>query len=168
MNSDYLLGILAIIQHYPIIGLIVLSIVCFLSATLLPIPSELFLLAYLKAFSEYKILGIICASIFNTAGGLVSYYLGIILKNQIANKVIKHKEYNNQSKLNKKNKIKRIAYIYIRKYGSICLIFAWLPIIGDIICLGSGYFKLNIYTSTFYMLIGKSLRYIIVSYFLYS
>lgn len=146
-------------QQHPALGLLVLVLVCFLSATLLPFPSELSLIAYLKAFPQYKILGILSASFANTAGGVVSYVLGYILKNQI----VKYKKKKNPI-YKEQSKIKRLAYVYIRKYGSICLLLSWLPILGDILCLSAGFLKINIYFSMLYMFIGKLIRYIVIAY----
>ncbi len=157
MEYSYLIEL---VKQNPILGLIILGVVCFLSATLLPFPSELFLIVYLKTFTQYKILAIVYASIFNTAGGLVSYIIGYTLKNQILKRNF------NTKKIREKNKLKRLAYFYIKKYGSMCLVLSWLPIVGDFLCLAAGYFKLNVYICSIFMLIGKLLRYIIIACFI--
>ena len=53
-----------------------LFIASFAAATLLPLPSEAALFAYLKAFPEQTVLAVAVATVGNTAGGMTSYLIG--------------------------------------------------------------------------------------------
>ncbi|MBT6490772.1 MAG: DedA family protein, partial [Deltaproteobacteria bacterium] len=48
----------------------------------------------------------------------------------------------------------------IRRYGALSLLFAWLPIVGDPLCLAAGYLKVNWWHCTICMAIGKLVRYV--------
>jgi len=150
LNFD---SILVYISQNPILGLLTLFFLCFLSATILPFPSEVFFITYIEIFKNYKFIALITASLGNTLGGISSYILGYII-------------YNNLTK-SKENKILTSkGYIYVKKYGSLCLVFSWLPIIGDVFCICAGYLKINFYQSLFFILLGKFLRYYFILYFL--
>jgi membrane protein YqaA with SNARE-associated domain len=51
------------------------------------------------------------------------------------------------------------AQAWIRRYGAWGLLLAWLPIIGDPLCLMAGWFRLPLVLSLMMMLLGKALRY---------
>jgi membrane protein YqaA with SNARE-associated domain len=57
-------------------GLLGLAAASFLAATLVPLPSEAALVAYLKLNPQYTALAIAIATLGNTAGGMTSYLLG--------------------------------------------------------------------------------------------
>ncbi len=136
--------------------LYLLSIISFLSATLLPGGSETYL-SWLVLTSNYSnLLLLLIASIGNSLGGFTNWLLGFC---------ISHPKCFNL-KLKKPHKKKRylIAKIWIRKYGIYTLLLSWLPLIGDILCLIAGIAKLNWLKSLILILIGKTIRYTILIY----
>ena len=48
----------------------------------------------------------------------------------------------------------------IDKWGSVIAFFCWLPIIGDPLAVGLGFFKTNVVLVSIWMFIGKMIRYI--------
>jgi membrane protein YqaA with SNARE-associated domain len=55
----------------------------------------------------------------------------------------------------------------IDKYGSMIAFFSWMPFFGDLLALSLGFFKVNFLRVCIWMLIGKTLRFIVVSFFIY-
>ena len=49
-----------------------------------------------------------------------------------------------------------------RSWGTLPLLFAWLPVIGDAFPIAAGWLRLNPYTSALMLLTGKILRYGII------
>ena len=89
-------------------------------------------------------------------GGISSYYLGWLGRWDIVEKY---------SKLTKE-KIK--AYqSKISKWGGLIAFFSWAPVLGDSIAVTLGFFGINVYTVTFWMLISKSIRFIVWGYLTY-
>lgn len=125
-----------------------LALTAFLSATLLPMGSEALLLFYAND-TNLSIVGLaIVASLFNTFGSCVNWWLGGYLEHFQEKKWFPV----SQEQLNK-------AQVRFNKYGRASLLFAWLPIIGDPLCFVAGLLKVNFVTFFVLVLIGKSLRY---------
>ena len=118
----------------------------FLSATLLPGGSEAALLATL-ALNQYSVFSVITiATLGNTLGGLFNYWLGLWLPNRTQQQKHGHK-----------------ALAWLTKYGYWSLLFSWLPIIGDPLCLAAGWLRMKFLPSFVMILIGKALRYSILA-----
>ena len=113
----------------------------FLAATLLPGGSELVFAGVLHFNPQlyWPALGI--ATLGNTLGGMSSYLIGRIIPQRIELKGIK----------------------WVQRYGSPVLLAAWVPIIGDPLCVAAGWLRLNPWLSTLFMAIGKFLRYAAVA-----
>ena len=130
-------------------GLFGLFISSFLSATVIPFSSE-FVLSFmiLNGFDIY--LTILIATIGNWLGGLSSYLIGRLGKWTIIEKyfgVEKNKVFNFKLKVD--------------RWGSVLAFFSWLPVIGDVIAVSLGFFRINFILVSIWMLLGKILRYII-------
>ena len=125
---------------------------CFLSATILPFASELGLAAAIASGYD-PVISVIVATIGNSLGGLTNYYLGKfgkflwLKKSEAAEK--------RQNKLNQ----------YVTKYGSLCALLSWVPIIGDPLLLVLGYLRVSIISVSVCMVIGKLLRYCVIAWF---
>jgi len=117
-----------------------LFLASFAAATLVPLPSEAALFAYLKAFPERTVLAVAVASIGNTLGGMTSYALGRFLPP----KNLKHLE-------------------RVRRHGAPTLLFAWLPIVGDALCVAAGWLRMNWILALGFMAAGRLARYIAVA-----
>ena len=114
----------------------------FTSATVLPGTSEVALVAALAiSETDWRWL-IIVATFGNVMGSLTSYGMG---------RAVSH------------FKMPRTVY-WVRKYGSLALLLAWVPIVGDAFCLAAGWLRINLFYSTICITIGKFLRYLAIVY----
>lgn len=119
----------------------------FLSSTLLPGSSEALLVTYLtQGFAATALL--VVATIGNTLGGLSSWLLGFWLVKKYPNSIPK--------------KLSAEAIQRLRRWGWPILLFSWLPIIGDPLCLAAGWLRLNFYWSFVAIALGKLIRYSVI------
>lgn len=121
----------------PLAGLLVAS---FLASTLLPLPSEAALFAYLRLHPESIALALAVATTGNTAGGMTSYLIG---------RIIPPKE------------LKGIQAV--RRYGAPVLLLAWLPLVGDALCVAAGWLRINWLAALGFMAAGRLARYAVVA-----
>jgi membrane protein YqaA with SNARE-associated domain len=137
------------------IGYIGLFVTCLLAATVLPIASEIFLTGML-ALGFNPILCLIVAGTGNTIGGWINYVIGYLGNPKWLTKI--------------GVSIERINswQIKVKKYGVWLALLSWLPLIGDVIGVALGFFRVNISISFLFIAIGKFARYgiIILIYFL--
>jgi len=125
----------------------------FMSATLLPGFSEANIIYLAKTSHHSKEILVGVATVGNTLGGLTNYLIGIL-----AAKGYRIKYFEKENLQNPMEKIK--------KYGSFSLIFAWLPVIGDPLCLAAGYLSIAFLPSLLFITLGKLLRYtILITFF---
>src|SRR5688572_24948171 len=94
----------------------------FAAATLVPLPSEAALFAYLQLHPANVALAVGVATLGNTAGGMTSYLIGRWIP---------------QRKLNVK------ALERLRRYGPPVTLLAWLPLAGDALCVAAGWLRMN-------------------------
>jgi len=130
-------------------GYLGLFIASFLGATVIPFSSELvFSLLIIKGY-DFN-LSLLVATTGNWLGGLSSYFLGRLGKWSTLEKYFKLK----------KEKIVKFK-TNIDKWGSLLAFFCWLPVIGDPIAVGLGFFRTNYILVAIWMFIGKLIRYIL-------
>ena len=115
----------------------------FIAATLVPLPSEAALFAYLKLHPGDGALAVAVATLGNTAGGMTTYVFGRFfpLKKNIDEKTLQR----------------------IRRFGAPAAFFAWLPIVGDGLSLASGWLRIPWLAVLLFMAAGRLLRYIAVA-----
>lgn len=121
----------------------------FFAATLLPGGSEVLLVALLDQAPDTWVALVVTASIGNTLGAMTSFYLGRLGRFAKTPEDLKGKH------------AKGLALI--EGYGVWALLLSWAPVIGDILCLLAGWLKLPLLPSLFMILIGKTIRYLIVA-----
>jgi len=97
------------------------------------------------SYSPQGLLGV--ATLGNTLGGLSSWGLGFLL----AIGWLRHKARDNASH--------EKAFARLQHYGPAVLLFSWLPLIGDPLCLAAGYLRCNFWLSALFIAIGKAARY---------
>jgi membrane protein YqaA with SNARE-associated domain len=119
-----------------------LAVSAFTSATILPGTSEAALSAFVLAHPSAAWRGFIVATLANTAGSLSSYLLGRLIP---------------PAKL--EAKISKTLRDFAQKYGFWSLALAWVPVVGDALCLAAGALRLNPWLSALALLAGKALRY---------
>lgn len=130
-------------------GLWSLFLSSFISSTLLPGGSEV-LLGYLVSEQLYSLtVVVVVASLGNTLGGLVTLLMGWLLAMKFPLRALEKKHHVQvQQKLT--------------KYGPVCLLMSWLPVIGDPLCFVAGWLRLALLPSILLILIGKTLRYLVI------
>lgn len=116
----------------------------FLSATLLPGNSEVLLVTLLTTVETNPLALLVVAIIGNTLGGLTNVVLGHLAP------VPKH------------HQRLELAKTWLQRYGSPALLLSWLPVMGDLLCLLAGWLRLPWWSVIFFMLLGKSLRYLVI------
>lgn len=122
-------------------SLLSLFISSFLGATLLPGGSEAVLYAVLKAYPESFWLALGIGTAGNTLGGMVSFAMGWLLPQT---QQLKHVD-------------------KLRSYGTPALLLAWLPLLGDALCLAAGWLRLCWWQAALFMAIGKFARYWLIA-----
>lgn len=134
-----------------------LFFIAFLSATIFPLGSEALLLYDLSLDYNATLLFFV-ATIGNTFGSLVNYYIGL-----------KGEHYLQRKKILKKENVLKTKR-YFDRFGSYCLLFSWVPVIGDPITIVAGMLRYNLMKFFYLTLISKGFRYlfIIVSYYYFS
>ncbi len=122
-----------------------------ISATLFPLGSEI-LLIYDITQGHNLILLLFFATLGNSLGSLINYYLGL-----------KGEEFLEDKKYLKRNTIDKYK-TFFDKYGGYTLLFSWLPIIGDPITFIAGILKYDLKKFLILVVIAKFLRYAFLAY----
>lgn len=125
-----------------------LALTAFLSATLLPMGSEALLLLYAQDEGLSIIVLAVVASVFNTLGSCVNWWLGCYLE---------HFQQKKWFPVSQAQLVK--AQNHFNKYGKVSLLFAWLPIVGDPLCFVAGLMRVHFSYFLILVFLGKSLRY---------
>ena len=126
----------------PEIGLTSVFLVSFISATLVPLGSEPAVFAVIKANGALFWPVMLVATVGNTLGGVVDYWMGYRAKVAFA----KERETR--------------WFGWLAHHGSKTMLLAWLPGIGDPLCTLAGWLRLPFWPSVAYMAIGKGARYL--------
>ncbi|SKB46914.1 YqaA family protein [Malaciobacter marinus] len=127
-----------------------LFFISFVSASLLPMGSEAFLVFNIK--ENYNIyLLLLFATLGNTLGSLLNYFLGL-----------KGEEYLENKKYLNKKKIAKYR-VFFDKYGAFSLLLSWVPIIGDPLTFIAGVLKYNLKFFIVIVLFAKFIRYLFVT-----
>lgn len=128
-------------------GLPSLFLLSFLAATILPIGSEwLLVLLIIRGVSPTNV--VITASLGNFLGACSTYLIGIFGSDFFIRSVLQIKE----------DQLTRAKKVYA-KYGTWSLLFSWLPVIGDPLCLLAGLFKVGPGKFSLLVFVGKFSRY---------
>lgn len=142
-------------EYFQELGYLGLFLSSFLSATLIPLSPEI-VLSFLIVKGFNLPLSIFVATMGNWFGSILTYSIGRIGDWEKIEKYFKIKK---EKVLSFKNKID--------KYGSFIAFFSWMPFLGDILALSLGFFKVNFTKVSIWMLIGKTLRFILVTILIY-
>ena len=126
-------------------GLGGLFIVSFLAATLLPGGSEAAFLAFIASWPAQQTDALLIATAGNTLGGMSSYALARLLPESAL------------LKLGEK------PLALARRWGAPVLVLAWLPLLGDLLCVAAGWLRLRWLPCLLWMALGKGLRYALIA-----
>ena len=133
----------------PEYGLATLFLVAFVSATLLPLGSEPALFGLLKLNPDLVWPALIVATLGNTLGGMVDWWMG-----WGAHRIVDKYEH---------SRIHVKALAWLERLGPKACLLAWLPGIGDPLCAVAGWLRMPLWPCTGYMLVGKFLRYLVMT-----
>ena len=133
--------------------LLLLFLTGFIAATLFPASSEALLLT-LQAQGHVSLALFVAATLGNTLGSCVNWYLGLRLLD------FQHKRWFPFSA----QSISR-AQRHFQRYGIYSLLLAWLPVVGDPLTLIAGVLKVPFRQFFLLVLLGKALRYGVLIWF---
>lgn len=135
----------------PSVGLPAVFISAFISATLLPVGSEPILFGYISLNPHYYWIAIGLATVGNTLGGMLDWWLGLLSRNSFES-----------LKGPSNGRMQR----WLEARGPKMLLLSWLPGFGDPLCLAAGWLRLPWRPCLAYMAVGKFLRYITMTWLL--
>jgi membrane protein YqaA with SNARE-associated domain len=133
----------------PRFGLSTVFIVAFISATLLPLGSEPAVFGLVKLNPSLFWAAVLTATAGNTLGGAVTWWMGYGAEK--ATERITHHEPDSRS------------LRWLARFGAKACLLSWLPIVGDPLCAVAGWLKLPFWPCVGYMMIGKFLRYFVMT-----
>ena len=114
----------------------------FAAATLVPLPSEASLFAYVHVYPDRAALAVAVATLGNTAGGMTSYGIGRLIPPR---------------------NLSARAIEWLRRYGAAATALAWLPVLGDALCVAAGWLRMHWAAVLAFMAAGRLARYIVVA-----
>ena len=118
----------------------------FLSATILPGNSEIVLGAIVAATPSLLWPAIGVATVGNTLGGMTSYAIGRFIPARGAEKLAPR------------------AIALAKRWGVAALLLSWVPLIGDALCVASGWLRHDWRLATIAIAIGKLARYVALAH----
>ncbi len=132
-------------------SLLLLFMLSFLAATILPIGSEWLLIAMvIQKFAIPDV--VLTATIGNFLGACSTYLLGLLGAKYIIRNILRIKDV----------QLIRAENMYAQ-YGTWSLLLSWMPVIGDPLCLVAGVFKTNFLRFSVLVFVGKFFRYAILA-----
>lgn len=129
----------------PEYALPVLFLWCMASATILPLGSEVMVLSYVNVNPDKVNLTLVLATIGNTLGGMINYYVAFTAKKMAVNTKLAAQSPN--------------MLRWLEKAGAKMLFFSFIPIIGDPLTLLAGWLKLPWLPCLLWQFAGKLTRY---------
>ena len=127
------------------VGLPAIFVVAFVSATIFPMATEPVLFGFVKLNPDMFWLAIVVATIGNTLGGMVTYFMGYG-----AHELLAHD--------------KPPAHLrWLQRLGAPVLLLSWVPLIGDALCAMAGWLKLAWKPVLLWMAAGKLIRFVVMT-----
>lgn len=123
----------------------------FLAATLLPGGSEIVLYGVLRTNPQLLWQALALATLGNTLGGMSSYLIGRLIPNRL-----------DPSRPGMARWQAR-GLDLARRHGSLALLGAWIPLIGDPLCVAAGWLRLGAIACMAWMALGKFARYAVIA-----
>lgn len=124
-----------------------LFILSFMASTVVPVGSEWLLVAMvINGFDPALVVSTATAG--NTLGACTTYGIGIYGSTWMIQKLFRMDE-----------KAQKRAEKFYARYGIWSLLFSWLPVVGDPICLAGGLLRIHFGLFVLLVLAGKLFRY---------
>ena len=118
-----------------------LAAASFVASTIVPMSSEAVLFGVLRLHPQLFWPAIAVATLGNTLGGLTTYAIGRFIA--------------------QKKPLTQLERL--RRHGAPALAMAWLPVVGDALCLGAGWLKINWMAVAAWSAAGRLARYWVVA-----
>lgn len=175
----------------PGVGLPAIFLVSVISATLLPMGSEPAVFAYVKLAADMFWPAVVVATIGNTLGGVISYFMGCGASNVFdfwrrrPQRADGHQSHSGMPEATtlvdatpsdtplaksaepgvngRGQRWHRYAVIWLQRLGPRALLFSWVPAVGDPLCAVAGWMRFPFWSTVAYMAIGKFARYVIMT-----
>ena len=147
---------------FPEHGLSTVFVISFISATLLPLGSEPAVFGLIKLNPDLFWATIWVATVGNTLGGLVSWWMGYGA-NKALQSARKHKAESSKQAPRMEDKMNYRALVWLEKMGPKACLLAWLPGVGDPLCAVAGWLKMPFLSCAIYIAIGKFVRYVVMT-----
>lgn len=138
------------VEYLVALGYVGLFIACFISGTIVPFSSDIILITLIAVGFDY-IACLIVASVANSAGEMVNYYIGRLGKTEWINRYSNIK----QEKINKMQE-------KVKTKGAYIAFFSWVPGIGNVITISLGYLRYTPWKVALGITAGKTFRYVII------
>jgi membrane protein YqaA with SNARE-associated domain len=135
-------------------ALVTLFISGFTSATLLPGSSEALYLLMLSDQQWSILILTLVVGTANSLGGMTNWLLGLLIRRGFYQPKHKTKQYQRLRK----------AESWLQRHGSPLLLFSFLPVIGDPLCLAAGLIRLPWLQVIFFITAGKFIRYFLLAF----
>lgn len=133
-------------------GLLSLFLLSMCASTLVPLGSEWLLIALLLKGVD-PLASVAVASIGNSLGAVTSYLIGLGGSRLLIEKLLRATP---EQQLR--------AQHWFRRFGSWALLFSWLPVVGDPLCLVAGSLKHRFDSFVLLVSLGKTARYTLVAF----
>jgi membrane protein YqaA with SNARE-associated domain len=139
----------------PEVGLGAVFLISLLASTLLPLGSEPALLAYVALTPSAVWLAIGVATLGNTLGGVITYWMGAGAQRAFASRA-----QGDPARLGSSAESR--AQALAQRFGAPVLLFSWLPLVGDPLCGVAGWMRLPFVPCLIYIALGKCARYALI------
>ena len=135
----------------PPYGLVALFGLSFLASTVIPLGSEWLLVMLL--LQGYPVLTTVTvATLGNTLGACTTYLIGVLGSGFLTHRILRLSE----------PELDRSRIIY-QRFGVWSLLFTWIPVIGDPLCLLAGAMRSPLPLFLILVPIGKACRYAVLA-----
>jgi membrane protein YqaA with SNARE-associated domain len=138
-------------------NLVSLFVSGFSSATLLPGSSEVLFLLMLSERDWSPWVLILVVGSGNTLGGMSNWLIGLLAQRGL---------YRHPFSLSNKLRLRYASIAKrLRKHGAVVLVFSFLPVVGDPLCVVAGLLNIPWYKALGYIALGKFVRYMLLAVF---
>jgi membrane protein YqaA with SNARE-associated domain len=132
-------------------GYVTLFMVSFLASTLLPLGSE-WLLVMMLVRGYGSLPTVLVATAGNYLGAVTTYLIGMYGGIWLIEKVLRVSPAQQERARN-----------HYCRYGVFSLLFSWLPVVGDPLCMVGGVLRINFWLFSLLVASGKLVRYAVTA-----
>lgn len=136
----------------PSVGLPAVFVISLLSATLLPLGSEPAVMALVSLDPSLFWPTIAVATLGNTLGGVISWWMGRGAE-ELYERAVEKVRHRSAHELR--------ALAWLKRFGPKACLLSWLPVVGDPLCALAGWLRLDFWPCVLYMAIGKFIRFVV-------